>query len=160
MSDRMSSILMISMSRAGSIEPATWIMSSFSKHRTTWMIASTSLMFARNWLPRPSPCEAPFTSPAMSTISSLAGRMRSEVAISERRFSRVSGTSTIPTLGSMVQNGKFAAWAFEFSTMALNRVDLPTFGSPTFPALSISWRLCIMPDPALTKAWAGQACSN
>ena len=39
--------------------------------------ASVSRMFARNWLPSPSPCDAPFTSPAMSTNSTTAGTMRS-----------------------------------------------------------------------------------
>lgn len=37
--------------------------------------------------------------------------------------SRASGTVTMPTLGSIVQKGKFAAAALPFSTMALNRVD-------------------------------------
>jgi hypothetical protein len=38
----------------------------------------------------------------------------------------------VPTLGSMVQNGKFAAWAFAFDKQ-LNKVDFPTFGRPTIP---------------------------
>jgi hypothetical protein len=33
----------------------------------------------------------------------------------------------------MVQNGKFAAWAFALLS-ALKRVDFPTFGKPTIPA--------------------------
>jgi hypothetical protein len=37
--------------------------------------------------------------------------------------SRASGTVTMPTLGSIVQNGKFAAAALPFSTIALNSVD-------------------------------------
>jgi hypothetical protein len=32
----------------------------------------------------------------------------------------------------MVQNGKFAACAFE-ELMQLNKVDFPTFGKPTIP---------------------------
>lgn len=36
---------------------------------------------------------------------------------------RASGTDTMPTLGSIVQNGKLAAWAFAPSQMALKRVD-------------------------------------
>jgi hypothetical protein len=36
-------------------------------------IASTSRMLARNWLPRPSPFEAPRTRPAMSTKFSRVG---------------------------------------------------------------------------------------
>ena len=46
-----------------------------------------------------------------------------------------SGTATIPTLGSMVQKGKFSACAFFEVVNALNKVDLPTFGNPTIPHL-------------------------
>ena len=49
---------------------------------------------------------------------------------------RSSCTYTMPTLGSMVQNGKFAACAEAVPVKALNSVDLPTFGSPTIPVLS------------------------
>jgi hypothetical protein len=35
----------------------------------------------------------------------VAGRMRSGLTISASAFRRGSGTSTMPTLGSMVQNG-------------------------------------------------------
>jgi hypothetical protein len=41
----------------------------------------------------------------------------------------------IPTFGSFVANGKFAAKAFAFVN-ALNNVDFPTFGNPTIPLLS------------------------
>ena len=44
----------------------------------------------------------------------------------------VSGRLTTPILGSMVQNGKFSAGILA-SVRALNRLDLPTFGSPTIP---------------------------
>src|SRR5688500_17524462 len=47
--------------------------------------------------------------------------------------SRSSGTGTTPTLGSMVQNGKFCACAFALES-ALNKVLLPTFGRPTTPS--------------------------
>ena len=50
-------------------------------------------------------------------------------------FNLLSGTATIPTLGSIVQNGKFSAWAFLDSVKALNNVDLPTLGNPTIPHL-------------------------
>jgi hypothetical protein len=40
-------------------------------------------------------------------------------------------------LGSIVQNGKFAACAAILATRALNNVDLPTLGNPTIPALNI-----------------------
>ena len=69
------------------------------------MMASTSRMFARNWLPRPSPLEAPRTSPAMSTNSRLVGTVFS---LRPRRVSvssRGSGTATRPIFGSMVQKG-------------------------------------------------------
>jgi hypothetical protein len=38
----------------------------------------------------------------------------------------------VPTLGSMVQKGKFAACALAFDKQ-LNNVDFPTFGKPTIP---------------------------
>ena len=69
------------------------------------MIASHSRIFARNWFPRPSPFEAPFTSPAMSTNSIVAGVTFFEWYISPKVFSLSSGTGTIPTFGSIVANG-------------------------------------------------------
>ena len=72
-SEKISSRLMVSISLAGSIDPSTWIILVSSKQRTTCTIASTSRMFARNWFPRPSPLLAPFTSPAISTNSMVAG---------------------------------------------------------------------------------------
>ena len=68
-----SSRSMMAISRAGSQLPSTWMMLSLSKQRTTWTMASVSRMLARNLLPRPSPLEAPFTRPAMSTNSMTAG---------------------------------------------------------------------------------------
>eukprot|EP00545_Synedropsis_sp_CCMP1620_P011073 CAMPEP_0119022878 /NCGR_PEP_ID=MMETSP1176-20130426/28912_1 /TAXON_ID=265551 /ORGANISM="Synedropsis recta cf, Strain CCMP1620" /LENGTH=52 /DNA_ID=CAMNT_0006977829 /DNA_START=53 /DNA_END=208 /DNA_ORIENTATION=- len=38
-------------------------------------------------------------------------------------------------LGSMVQNGKLAAWAMDLRARALKSVDLPTLGSPRIPTL-------------------------
>ena len=78
---------------------------SSSKQRTTWTMASVSRMLARNLLPRPSPLLAPFTRPAMSTNSMTAGVFLSGWYISASLSSRSSGTATMPTLGSMVQNG-------------------------------------------------------
>ena len=69
----MSSMSMMPMSRTGSVEPSTWMTFSSSKQRTTWTMALVSRMLARNLLPRPSPREAPFTRPAMSTNSMTAG---------------------------------------------------------------------------------------
>ena len=45
------------------------------------------------------------------------------------------GTGTKPIFGSIVQNGKFAAWALLEFVSALNKVDLPTLGKPTIPHL-------------------------
>ena len=90
---------------SGSIFPATCTMSPPSKIRTTCAIASTSRMCERNWLPKPCPSEAPFTSPAMSTNCTAAGIVFAERDSAESACRRVSGTSTIPTDGSIVQNG-------------------------------------------------------
>jgi hypothetical protein len=43
-----------------------------------------------------------------------------------------SGTEVVPILGSIVQKGKFADCALAFDKQ-LNKVDFPTFGSPTIP---------------------------
>ena len=48
---------------------------------------------------------APFTSPAMSTNSIAVGMTTPVLAIFCSTSSRASGTVTMPTLGSMVQNG-------------------------------------------------------
>jgi hypothetical protein len=58
-----------------------------------------------------------------------------DFAISASLSSRGSGTATSPTLGSIVQKGKFAACAAAVRVSALNSVDLPTFGRPTIPTL-------------------------
>mmetsp|Transcript_19568 Transcript_19568/g.52771 ORF Transcript_19568/g.52771 Transcript_19568/m.52771 type:complete len:292 (-) Transcript_19568:137-1012(-) len=104
-SEKMSSRLITSASRTGSTLPSTCTTLVSSKHRTTWTMASHSRMLARNWLPRPSPVDAPFTRPAMSTNSSVAGITFSDLLISSSILRRGSGTETIPTLGSIVQNG-------------------------------------------------------
>ena len=78
MSARMSSVSITSASSTGAIgadllPPSwTWMMSSFSKQRTTCSIASHSRMFARNLFPRPSPLDAPLTRPAISVNSTVA----------------------------------------------------------------------------------------
>src|SRR5487761_2529993 len=131
-SARMSSVSMVATSPDGSIRPSTWITSSSSKTRTTSQIASASRMAARNWLPSPSPSEAPRTMPAMSTNVTVAGRIRSDPKISAKSSRRASGTATTPTLGSIVAKGEFAASTLLWVN-ALKRVDLPTLGSPTMP---------------------------
>src|SRR5690606_1223678 len=123
---------MVSMSAIGSTRLLTWMTSGSSKQRTTCAIASTSRMCARNLLPRPSPLAAPATRPAMSTNSTAVGTTFSGLTISASAPKRGSGTGTTPRLGSIVQNGKFAA-AMPALVSALKRVDLPTFGRPTMP---------------------------
>ncbi len=80
-----SSVSMVSISASGAILPSTWVMSPSSKQRTTWAMASHSRILARNWLPRPSPCEAPRTRPAMSTKVRRVGTICAELAISRQR---------------------------------------------------------------------------
>ena len=96
---------MVSISLAGLTLPSTCVISSFSKQRTTWMIASTSLICDKNLFPNPSPCDAPLTRPAISTNSIVAGVNLSGWYISASLSSLSSGTLTIPTFGSIVQNG-------------------------------------------------------
>jgi len=68
-------------------------------------MASVSRILAKNLFPRPSPFEAPATSPAISTNSTIAGCIFSGFTMDDISCKRLSGTSTIPTLGSMVQKG-------------------------------------------------------
>ena len=68
-------------------------------------MASTSLMCDRNLFPSPSPSDAPFTIPAMSTNSKLAGFISFGLYISASFVSLLSGTFTIPTFGSIVAKG-------------------------------------------------------
>jgi hypothetical protein len=71
----------------------------------------------------------------MSTISTVVGTMRSGFTNFANSVIRSSGTVITPTLGSMVQKGKFAACAFALLKQ-LKSVDLPTLGSPTIPHFS------------------------
>ncbi len=127
------SISIVSLSRIGLTLPSTWTILSLSKQRNTWMIALHSLIFAKNWLPKPSPLLAPFTKPAISTISTVAICTRSGFTNSSNLAIRGSGTLTTPMLGSMVQNGKLALCALALDKQ-LNKVDFPTLGKPTIPA--------------------------
>src|SRR5690554_2545307 len=97
------------------------------------MIALHSRIFPKNWFPKPSPLEAPFTNPAISTISTVAGCTRTGFTSSVSFSNLGSGTFTIPIFGSMVQNGKLALCALALDKQ-LKRVDFPTFGNPTMPA--------------------------
>ena len=65
-------------------------------------------------------------------VDRRVGLLLGLVDLGELVETRGSGTGTTPTLGSIVQNGKFCASAFAFES-ALNSVLLPTFGSPTMP---------------------------
>ena len=102
------------------------------RKKSILIIAFVALIFPKNWFPNPSPFDAPFTKPAMSTISIVFGCTLFGFTNSANLVRRSSGTVITPTLGSIVQNGKFAACAFAFDKQ-LNKVDLPTFGKPTIP---------------------------
>ena len=82
--------------------------------------------------PSPSPFEAPFTKPAISSISIVVGITRSGFTRPSSFSSLGSGTEIVPIFGSIVQKGKLADCAFAFDKQ-LNSVDLPTLGSPTIP---------------------------
>ena len=72
----------------------------------------------------------------MSTNSTVAWTTFCGCTMSASFPSRSSGTGTMAVLGSMVQKGKFSAFAFWARVSALKRVDLPTLGSPTMPMFS------------------------
>ncbi len=99
-------------------------------------MAFVSRILLKNLFPSPSPALAPFTSPAMSTNSTIAGIVFLDALIALSLSKRASGTATTPTDGSIVQNGKFSAGT-AFSVRALKSVDLPTFGRPTIPILRL-----------------------
>ena len=96
---------MISASLTGSTVPSTWVTLESWKHLTTSKIASQFLILPKNWLPKPSPLDAPLTKPAISVNSHTAGVVFLGLYILDRTYKRSSGTFTIPTLGSMVANG-------------------------------------------------------
>src|SRR5690554_282284 len=98
-------------------------------------MASVWRMLARNWLPRPSPLEAPATRPAISTRSRVVGRTCCGLTSSACLLRRGSGTGAAPVLGSMVQNGTLSA-SIPALVRALKRVDLPPLGRPTIPQLN------------------------
>ena len=89
-------------------------------------------MFAKNLFPRPSPLLAPFTKPAISTISTVVGITLSGFTMFDKASNLSSGTEIIPTLGSIVQKGKLADCALALDKQ-LKRVDFPTLGNPTIP---------------------------
>ena len=88
-------------------------------------------MWERNLFPSHSHLLAHLTSPAISTNSVCAYTIFWELDISDKAITLGSFTSTIPTLGSIVQKGKFSAGAAYDFVKALKRVDFQTFGSQT-----------------------------
>ena len=104
-SENISSKLIVSISLIGSTLPSTWMIFESSKHLTTWIMASHSRIFDKNWLPSPSPLLAPFTRPAISTKSISAGVTFFVLYNLPSSFNLSSGTATTPTLGSIVAKG-------------------------------------------------------
>ncbi len=64
-------------------------------------------MCDKNLFPRPSPLEAPLTNPAISTKDIVVFIFFLEEDIFVNSSNLLSGTGTIPSLGSIVQKGKF-----------------------------------------------------
>jgi hypothetical protein len=62
----------------------------------------------------------------------VAGTTRSGLTMDSNFSNLGSGTEVVPIFGSIVQKGKFADCALAFDKQ-LNKVDFPTFGSPTIP---------------------------
>ena len=60
-------------------------------------------------MPKPSPFDAPLTRPAISTKDMEVLIFFFEFDIKTKFSNLSSGTGTIPTLGSIVQKGKFSA---------------------------------------------------
>ncbi|CQB88880.1 Uncharacterised protein [Chlamydia trachomatis] len=104
-SARISSVLIVSISSAGSTLPLTCTMSSSLNARTTSQMASASRILARNLLPKPSPSLAPLTIPAISTNVTVAGTIFSVLTSFAKTGKRLSGKGTIPVFGSIVANG-------------------------------------------------------
>ncbi len=92
------------MSATGSTAPSGWGTPESEWARTTWQIASVSRIAPRNWLPSPSPAEAPRTRPAMSWNSIVAGTSFELRAAAPTSARRSSGTGAIATFGSIVVN--------------------------------------------------------
>ena len=61
-------------------------------------------------------------------------------------------TVNIPTFGSIVQKGKFAACASSDPTSALKSVDFPTLGRPTIPVCNfMDTDLCLLLKARFTE---------
>lgn len=66
---------------------------------------STYLILLKKWLPRPYPCDAPLTKPAISTTCKTADTYDFGFHISQSLRNLSSGTGTTALFGSMVQKG-------------------------------------------------------
>ena len=90
----------------------------------------TGTNVSKKAFPRPWPLWAPFTRPAISPTFRKAGVLPAGLWYWQRKSHLSSGTGTLLSLGSIVQNGKFYAedWLLFH---ALKKVDFPTFGNPT-----------------------------
>ena len=93
------------MSSTGSIRPSGCGTPWPPWARTTWQIASVSRIAPRNLLPRPSPWDAPGTSPAMSWNSIDSWITAEEERVRATASRRSSGTFTTATFGSIVVKG-------------------------------------------------------
>ena len=80
-SESNNSVSIISASLTGSTDPLTCTIPESSKHLTTWIIADVSLIWPKNLFPNPSPLFAPWTNPAISMNSTVAG-----ITFSSRQF--------------------------------------------------------------------------
>ena len=87
--------------------------------------------------------EAPFTKPAMSTISTVVGMILLVFTSAANAERRSSGTVMTPTLGSMVQKGKLALCALALLRQ-LKSVDLPTLGRPTMPHCKLMYDVLLI----------------
>ena len=122
----------ISVSQTGSSLPSTCVISSSSKARVKWKIPSQALKWDKKTFHRPCPLWAPFTRPAISTTFRKAGILLAGLWYWQRKSNLSSGTGTLLSFGSTVQNGKFSAEAW-LLVSTLKKVDFPTFGIPTIP---------------------------
>ena len=77
-------------------------------------------MCDKNLFPNPSPFDAPFTRPAISINEIVVLIFFFDLEIIDNVSNLSSGTGTMPRLGSIVQNGKLAAWALLEFVKALN----------------------------------------
>lgn len=77
----------------------TWIISGFSKHRTTWRITLTWRIVERNWFPRPSPLWAPLINPATSMNCISSYTVRSDWQMEANLSNFASGIETIGSEG-------------------------------------------------------------